>query len=315
MKPTFYLNASALNLKSTCRRRLFNTILMGYHRPLNRNDVHFGTAWHKFRELRAKLKGDVVTPMNEAMNLYESKTVTADKPYITSDFLMGSILQFTSRYRDWDNVEGFSYLRDSSDTPLVEQQFAIPVVDNEFFTLVICGTLDAIGIIGDTVVILDDKTTSFWKPDEYFQKYTVSPQMLLYTWALKRLQELFPNSPVSLALAQKPFFAISIFGVFHSKSGVEFQRSPLIQFSPHQLTEFSRALDESIATVEDLCFDYVRGNLNPVKDGFVNGTCKLYGASACEYLHCCTAPTAQDESVLLENSFDRKAYNPLDRDE
>lgn len=327
MKQSYYINASVLNTKSNCLTRLHRIVVSGYHVPLNYNDVHYGTCWHLFRQELALTRGDWKAAQLKALECWFEKknmVVRSKKEYCNDIFLMQTIAAFVDRYKlkdnpdAWNNIEGFTYIDKFGETEkiaLVEQKVALPIYSCDMFDIILCGTLDGIGVIGDTMVIFDDKTTSAWRVDEYFAKYWTSPQMMLYSWMLRTLATNAPDSLIGQCLTKYPGFAIAIFGVFHSAAnGVSFRRGPLIQFSDRQINEFEFALKSKIDRIaEMIANDHI--GIPPDRDGFVNGSCNLFGASPCEFIQACTSQSYEDEIAVLDSNYKRKPYNPLETHE
>lgn len=321
-KPIFYINSSALSVKSTCSLRLRYTICDGFNQDIGRfNDIHFGTCFHLYMQTLAQTKGDHTAALTKAIECWNKKLpeliVKATKKHIDLVFLANTIQQFKSTYSRsgkadwWDNIENFHYYRSQDDVPFVEQKLVLPYFTSDAFDLVIVGTIDALGWIGDSLCLLDFKTTSSWDVDEFFGKYEVSNQMLLYTWMLNYFAKTEPNKLIGSIFNKHPAFGCSIFGIFHKKGEVNFRRSPIIYFPEHRIQKFEEALAVKLGSIVQLCSLYVKNPSRKQYDGLVNGTCKMYGAAECPYTVACTSTRDEDEEAVLEAKYGRTPYNPL----
>ncbi len=325
-KPTFYINSSALSLKSTCDLRLRYTICDGYV-PRGRDigdftDVHFGTCWHLYRQVLAASKGDWSLAMVKALSCWEAKEKqlimrSKTKAYVTKDFLAQTILNFQNRYMHiadneswWDKVDGFSYFKFENGIPFTEQKIQFPYYVGEDFDLILVGTLDALGFIGDSFILLDDKTTSSWDVEEFFEKYRSSNQMMLYTWMVRQLSNMYPESQLGKIFSQYPNFGTAIYGIFHSAKEVNFKRSPIMFYNERQLASFEAVLAEKLQDVIRICSEFIMYPKLRNKTGFVNGMCKAY-KNECPYVNACCADTEDDEESMLYAQFEVKPYNPV----
>lgn len=324
-KPTFYINSSALSQKSTCNLRLRYTICDGYV-PYGKdigdyNDVHYGTCWHLYRQVLAATGGNHYKALVEAMGCWHKKEAQLisrgkHKNYITKDFLGGTILNFSNQYKMsadnpswWNSVGNFSYFIRKDGSAFTEQKIQFPYYSCDSFDLILVGTIDALGFINDSFVLLDDKTTSSYDIDDFFAKYKSSNQMMLYTWMIRKLSEMYPESELGQIFTDYPNFSTSIFGVFHSAKEVQFKRSPLITFNHRQMESFEAALVIKLAEIQELCHNFVNHPTYKHREGFINGMCLPYG-SPCPYVAACTSESEEDEEATLKAMFQQKPYNP-----
>lgn len=322
VKPVFYINSSALSIKSTCRLRLRYTMCDGFNYDISKNnDVHYGTCFHLYVQTLAQTKGNHTVALSKALTCWMNKVnhlfIKPHKQYIDAMFLGQTLQQFYSTYSRsgkpdwWNNIEHFHYYENEEGIPFVEQKLILPYFTSAAFDLVIVGTIDALGWIGDSLCLLDFKTTSSWDVDEFFSKYEVSNQMLLYTWIIRHFATKYPTSTLGRIFTKHPAFACAIFGIFHKKGEVNFRRSNLIFFPEHRLQCFEEALSTKLGEILMLCQEYVRNPKVKHYDGLVNGTCKMYGAAECPYIQGCTADAGLDEDIILEARYGRTPYNPL----
>lgn len=325
-KPVFYINSSALSVKSTCSLRLRYTICDGYNQDIGRYpDVFFGTCFHLYVQTLAQTKGNHTEALSKALTLWTKKQnilIPRDrKDYINAMFLAQTIQQYYATYSKsgnpewWDNIEHFHYYRNPDGVPFVEQKIILPYFRSPLFDLIVVGTIDALGWIGQALCLLDFKTTSNYDPEKYFSKYEVSNQMLLYTWMLRYLANNYPDSYFGEIFRKHPGFGCAIFGIFHKKGEVNFKRSNIIFFPERQMQAFENALTIKLQQILQICNNYVNNPKLKHYEGLVNGTCKMYGAAECPYVCGCTAMKAEDEEVIIEAKYGKTPYNPLETHE
>lgn len=311
-KKIYYINSSLLNVKSTCRLRLRRIMIDGYSSNLTFADLHFGTCWHKFRQELALTENPETSMVNALAKWGKNGDPIAKlkKGYLNKIFLLNAINNFRYRYQDHiEGIEEFYYARDNEGKRLVECKFSIPLYSSDEFDLMGVGTLDAVGMINDTAIIMDDKTTSFYDSIEFFRKFETSVQMQFYTWALAKIAKEKPESVIGRLINSKPGFGIAIFGVFYNEKTVNFRRSDIITFSQSQREIFEFALKAKINEIVDIIKTF---HIDPkwmVRDGFVNGSCRMYGAVECEFLNACYS--GELEEGILSSNFTKREYNPL----
>lgn len=289
----------------------------GYSKDISRyNDIHYGTCFHLYMQVLAQTNGDHDAAQKAAIKCWVDKEniiTRSKKEYIDLYFLMYSIEKFHKQYGHNTPIsfEGFSFHRNSQDIPFVEQKLVLPYYQSDEFDLNIVGTVDCLGSIGQAFVLLDYKTTSAYDSTDFFSKYEISNQMLLYTWVIRQMIKLNPNSELAEIFSQHPAFGCTIMGAFHKKGNVVFQRGPIMYFPERRMEMFENALYAKLDTILRMCKKFIRTPNVNTYEGLVNGTCKMYGAAGCDFVQACLTSRLDDEMAVLNASFNKSPYNPL----
>lgn len=305
MKPTYRISPSFLMSYGGCQRRILRGVVERLE-PKNQPtsiEMLFGSSFHKFRELFAKIGME-----QEAFALQQARKVFTDgllniypiaktKAHITEDYLVTACLQFASTYPLKTTVGDFMFCFDSSGDPLTEHHFSVPIYSCDEFDVALTGVIDGIGIIGQTLVIEDTKTTSQYNKEEYFEAYSNSPQMLFYYYIANKIAEAFPTSAFAELKARTSFFSVSIFGVFMKTRQVEFERSPLINFSDYKLKNYSDSIENKLLEIIDVIHE---GHY--LKTGMVTGACSSY-KSKCPFLKACNEDSDEEENNTIRISY------------
>ena len=298
--PILLINASALK-ESGCFRRLFWTSVSGYKEATYHPKVaiEFGVAFHKF--LAHHYSGeDTFSSIPKAVEYYNKVGLEFDeKEYRTPERLFDAALQYADYYK-FDNLTALR----AEGEPLVEQKFAIEI---EFFAqiygvhVILVGTIDLVGNLGDEVVIVDHKTTSVWDEDDYLEAYQASPQLKFYSYVLKLHAKKFKVPAFERAGAM-------INGIFLKKTKPPtFKRSEVFYYSDTSLKEFEQLMTEKIAR---LCLEIPRNTSDlPLADGMLHNLCHSHFGK-CPFFRACTQANCEDTESVLRNNFITDVYDP-----
>lgn len=311
MKPIYTVSYSTLSKLHGCPQRFIYQALLRKESMVTptHTDTLFGNVWHNWRKNVAASKGDynkallvAAAEWNEGIKL----GATARKKelsYLDVSWVMTNLMKL-SHMMPWDNVEGFQYFKDAKGNALVEEKFSLPLIVDDRYELHLTGVFDAIGYLhnGKTLVIQDDKTTSFSWPEKFFEKYDHSAQMLLYVNVVKMLAASYPDSPIGQAVGKSGLDGVSILGVFHTKGGIELKRSPLFTYSERTLTENGLALGRLMNDFKQTIETYLDGGAAE-KVGLATDACKDYGNEACPYLRACLCESREDEDAIIRSVF------------
>ena len=304
MKTLIKFNASAAK-ESSCLLRTWYTVIEGYTSKQTSNDVIYGSAYHKFEEILERT-GD------EKKSILAAQDFMIGKDYHTKpkkDHLNIGHLTLSCRDKiDYNksNQDSFEILKDTNGEPLVELKFAIPYYVDDFYEVLLCGTIDKIGKFKNGCYALGDiKTTSTWSTKSYFDSYKLSPQLLFYLYAIHWYADNFPDSIFGEIRSNN--IGVFIDGVFLKASGkTSFERSSVIYYKQEDLDEFKLLLQ---LTIERLLIAHKLG-VPPNREGMLNGACNtLYGT--CKFFDVCSAPDKIAREYILKNNFNKKEYDPL----
>lgn len=321
-KTLIILDASALK-DSSCLLRLFNTVVLGYKTKIDNNDIHFGTAFHKFRSIWRTNNDDYMLALLTARNHYANTPmfVKSNKKYLTESFLTDTISAYAVKYKQDIfqplttpcEISLFDGATIPAGTKLIEPltRFAFPYYVDDEVEVLVAGTIDELGQYRDgKICICDAKTTSVWNQEEYFRSYKLSPQLITYRWALRKYAREFPGS--YLAELDASEICAMIDGIFYAGADkpVVFRRSETYNFSENDIDEFDRLVKYTVNLLVEAVRHWRKTNQEPLRYGLLNGSCQTpYGP--CKYFGPCSAPDEESRTTMLEDHFKKAAYNPL----
>lgn len=303
-KKIYKISASALGEYKGCAQR----VQLGIGRRLesvggrHSVDLLFGSAFHKFREVYAtegfmKAMGAGMEVWNK--DYLECAPPSKKKEFIKSPYLAGAMSAYHTKYPDRGMIDGFQQCYRSDGTALVEQYFSVPILESDKSIVELTGVIDAIGIIGNTLVIEDTKTTSYTQQEEFFAKYESSHQMMFYYYIISVLSDMYPDSALAQFKRSMNFFSVSIFGVFLTPDRAIFKRSPLINFSEERIREYSSALLYEVSKIQDIL-----DNGEEAKNGYATGACNgIY--DVCPFVRYCSLSdnSKEDADRYVVNFF------------
>ena len=287
---TVYINASAYK-NTACPRRAFLTLIAGLRESTDYKK-EFGTAFHKFAQ--AYHSGLPATSgYSIAMEHYAEYQSLADWRDLQY------LLKTCQAYYNWHESQRIYTPIRVDGLPVLEKKFAVPFLSTPVADYVLCGTVDMLAqhpAFG--LVLVDHKTTSIRTRDSYLAEYTFSPQLLMYTMMMHKLEQ-----PIAGAI---------INGIFMGKGQPPvIQLSDLITFSQPKLTEFESGLRSFVYRLDTALVAY---KLSPTSIEIFRRDYNQCGASKfglCPFSVLCTLDTQPEIDALASTMFERKPYNPL----
>jgi hypothetical protein len=293
-KKIIYINASLMK-ESSCLRRLQHISLDGYTNAAKDHKIEYGSAFHVFAADR--LKGiSTELALKSALTYYTTcGCIVPDNDYRTDIHLAQTCLEYDNIYQ----FDSFKVLRNKDGSPLVEQVFGWPIYQNESVEVILCGTIDAIGMVGNEVVIMDHKTTGAYNIGEYLEGYNLSVQFMTYQYIVETLARTYPDT-----FGRMHGVGTMINGVFIKKAGATFQRSQIIRYEDHKMKAYESFLMNTVKNLVDV-------HLNAGSLAQQNFTCceNIYGK--CKFFSACAAPSEESRVMILDNLYVKKDYNPM----
>lgn len=289
-----YMDASLY--KSTgCLRRVWYTAFRGLRQGDKDFKMEFGTATHKFLQLHYAGK-----PLEESM----AAATTHYAPILVpdSDFRhIGMLVNVCQQYHTCYS-RGGDTLRAVDPSTTLECKFAYPFYQTDKTEVLLCGTIDMIGMLGSRKVIVDHKTTSLTQVESYLNSYQLSPQLMLYKLIYQRL---FNNKDIGCMIN----------GIFLSKSGkTKFERSMIFEYTELQLCKLERHVRSTVVEIvnqfESLLENPTTHN-DPLSRFPENYTCCDEKFGMCQFSSICSVDSPDDKEAVIGNSFTQKQYNPL----
>lgn len=321
-KTTVIIDASSLK-NSSCRLRFFNDVFIGYRGSGGLDGVmFFGSAFHHFRATY-RTTNDWNKAYADGLTYFKnpSAPVSCRKKFLNAQFLSECMIKYEEVFDV--HKERLVPVIDKSGDTLVEPRtrFALPFIITEDIDILIAGTMDemayqhASGYTPAGYRIVDCKTSGTWKIRDYMASYRLSPQLLMYRFAIKQYAKLQPDS-IWADIDNSPTTAGLIEGVFYKgddeggKTGVNITRSDAIFFKPEMLFEFEVLLRRQCEKlIDDIRVYKMTGNV-PIREGLINDSCSTkFGP--CGYSEVCCAVDDEARESILEQQFIRKFYNPL----
>lgn len=283
---------SSLYRETDCLRYVFFKLIQGLTQPSggSKNPVmEYGTAGHKF--LQARYDGKSFEEQLSVAHKHFSDPAIAvtDNEWRNIGHLTNTLVAYDLFYRtNGDLLSATS----------TELRFAFPFFKTSRVEVVLCGTIDLVGLFNKQPVIADHKFTSAWSVYEYLAEYDLSPQLMIYKWIYDKM---FGTN-----------VGCMINGIFIGKAKpVKFQRSDIITFSEAQMANLEAHLTSKVATIVEMFEKYLDGQLT-----FPPNYCaciKRYGekASPCAYTMLCKQPSVEDGLSIADSMFVKKAYDPM----
>lgn len=154
------------------------------------------------------------------------------------------------------------------------------------------GKIDILGLVNDTVHVIDHKTTSMGG-DTFFNDFTLSQQTVGYAWAAQHLLgQPVNNFMVNALIIRKPT---------RTGKGTEFDRRTFF-YPPDFLDEWQRDI---FSSCESFVFSLLHGSF-PKYTKWCMGK---YGA--CQYHSVCSSLPESRDFVLATDSFAPVTWSPL----
>lgn len=293
-KYILYFDAS-LYKSSACLRRVYYTLFRGLRREGKDFKMEFGTATHRF--LQAWYGG---RPVEDCLKL--ATDYYAPIPVPDSDFRhIGQLVNVCMGYHK-QYGGGADMLKPVSPEAL-ECKFAYPLYFTPRVEVLLCGTIDMIGVLNGRKVIVDHKTTSIMGTESYLNSYQLSPQLMVYKLIYQKL------------FGQTDDIGCLINGIFISKSGkTKFERSMIFEYTSKQIHNLEFHVMETVKNIVkgfELLLD--NPDMKDVGDvAFPNAyTCCTEQWGMCQFNHICLMDSDDDKESIISNEFVSRTYEPL----
>lgn len=308
---------SSLTKESACLLRCQRLAVEGYKELRDYNDTQYGSAFHAFISELHRTNGDFGTATNKALEIQERPSIQrTNKNHLTSSHLVKTCVDFATYSQKQDTFQVLTV----DGIPLVEQRFEIKYYENEYFIVLLCGTIDAIGkFVNGIYAIRDYKTRGLWSnksktgsttyiEDEikkYFQQYLLSIQLRFYLFCIKLIGEQQPDTAMG-KIFKEHVFGLFIEGIFtHPVEKTIFRKSDVFILTQEDIDEFKEAFDIFI----NRFITRIQTGDFITRDGIISGAC-VENRYPCKFTQVCGAPTEMARKMLLSNSFSKKPYSP-----
>lgn len=291
---------SSLLRVSACDLHVWYMAVEGLRPPLWNNDMEIGSAFHAFVATMRRTKNEALA-LKAATDYYSRPMIVKKmKQYMTPQYLMRMCIEYWQTVAENDVFE--TVVVDGQ--PLCELRFSIPYYEDDEVAVEICGTIDDVcKHKHGTYAIRDYKTTSSRDKDDYLEGYKLSPQLMMYKFALQKYAKMYPDS--MFAEINRLDVSCFIDGIFvNGKDVIEFKRGDMIPFSEQQMAEFERMLNKEVMRqVANLKLAN-----KPDRQGMLNGACN--SNFGCPYWYICAAPDDIAREHVKRNNFVSKMYDP-----
>lgn len=267
-----------------CGRRYQLTCVRGF--DSSSPDTNFGSAFHRFAELRGK--GDKTPVIELCTQISAEFSVEPGK-------LLMLCAQFDSKFKFPE------ILTDKDGKPLVEWKFAQRIGTLRGYNIVLCGTVDLLSMNKSNLVITDYKTTAATgnAAERIVGEYVTSFQLPFYIFMLHKYLWQYLPEPLSGAAS-----SLSIAGqylmAYHSLTPAKFEYTAPITLHANALHSYEELLFNLINKAIDI---HERAALYP-PEGMMYKVCPK-----CPFNHLCIM---KDEERLLNvlNTYPTKQYDP-----
>lgn len=322
MKTTVIVDASCIK-SSACGLKLFYDVVDGYTGGHLNNDIHWGSAFHKFRAVYRETN-DWFKAAKAGQDTFHSREIKVkeNKKYLTVGFLNKAFIKYEERlpfYKD-----KLVPVIDDTGNVLIEpaSRFAFPYIITDDVEIIVAGTMDEMSFqhadgfdAPAGYRIVDCKTSGSWKIREYLESYKLSTQLMMYRWAIKQYAKLHPGS-IWDRIDKSPNVAGLIEGVFHrgedteESAAVTIARSKPIYFLPWQIEEFEVLLHRVCMNLIEHIRHFRKTGQRPMREGIINDSCSTkFGP--CSYAEVCPSVDEEQRQAKLESLYIKRQYNPL----
>ena len=302
----YHLDFSSLS-HSACEYHLYNDVVVGYKVKEPSVDMEYGSAVHHFAEHfeRTKNARESLDVAIEYLRPLKQTIEFSNKPYLNEDHLRVVCAKVAS-YISTSVYESVQLDKEF----LIELPFSIPFTTATGVEIMISGTMDKLAqhVTNQKFFVRDWKTTSMWDKDEYLESCSLSAQLKVYCWAIRKLAQLFPESIYAVvANASKGYYFAAIDAIFLKPEAAQtvIKSTKNFAYSDAQLDE----LEALILVQAERVIDMIADTSYRRKSGLLNGAC-LTKYGKCKYYDACNAPDKACESTILKNNFKIQPYVP-----
>ena len=293
----FYIDNSSMEQFTTCPRQAYYYLIRRLELNKSKIALDYGSAFHNVLEYLYKTYGTAYRSAadNEAVLKYAA-SLTLDTPeddYRTISYLVDGV----QKYLNDHPAEVWTPLKFPDGSPAVEIPFAMPLgtISTNLWgdvSIVWTGKIDIAYRRGDTVGIMDHKTTSMMGP-QFFTEFEIAHQMYGYAAAVEYI---FKTKVDEIAInglgCRKP-----------TKTGVKFE------FIRHTFAISRPLLEEwhvdSLALVSDFFAHCERGYFPKATKWCIG----KYGA--CQFRAVCSLNPEHRELALSTSEFRPVTWDPL----
>lgn len=276
-------DATSLARFETCARYYYYSNIVGYRSKKTSIHLTFGVHYHKALEnytaLRLRL-ADHKTALTQTLRqlLIDSKSFESEDSYKNREILFRTVFDYLEHYQH-DNLK----------TVVLNNGLAATELSFRFeldSSTMLCGHMDRIVEYNEQFYTMDHKTTKSAIGSQYFDQYSVSVQMPLYTLA----GQVVYNVPTK---------GILIDAVQILVSGTRFGRAP-IPFGKAWLDEWLEITKHKIA----LAKQYAKADYWPMN----RTACHNYGG--CPFRRVCSR-SPEVRQMFLDADFIIDRWDPL----
>lgn len=309
---------------SSCQLRYFLTTYKGFQGLKIDSNLIFGSSFHKVVETYDLTRGDKALSIAEGLKYWEEnfipgKTWVKDTAkHLNDGFLFMAANKYFAAHENKDIFRDCKVLEYAGEA-MVEKKFSILIYEEGDVKVYLQGTIDKIVemLKSGAIVIADWKTSGAFKHDEYFEAYKMSPQLLVYALAIRKLSLMYPKSNLSKIFSNRNTIKAFIYGAFHSPTGIEFKRSPIFPYTETDLILFEKNLIEEIKILVKNVKWYEGTKEYPYPQGLINGACQTQ-FGLCKFFGACSkvnGVTTPDKNALfdslLRTNYPVREYRPL----
>lgn len=273
-----------------CKRKFMYMNLRGLVPKLGDKYLDFGSAFHSAREHMKK-----GVPLDEAINIALAQYAESG----CSKMPPRSMKDLEQAVRVWHRAYGdgrdeYHPLVSPTEGPAIEKPFALgPYSCTDKVEVLLCGKIDelAVDMRTERIIIIDAKTTSSKNYAEYQDGYAYSPQMHIYSWAVRTVAGLdyYPS--------------VLIDGVFLDKTG------PFVYRSQRPLEIRDYMVERVMKTVFD-DISYISNQITNYGIEFPYSYNSCEGKySVCPYKGACMQ-NGVGETMVINTLFNIREYDP-----
>lgn len=267
--------------------------------------MEYGTGFHKFVRHYYET-GDMASSITKAVQHYSAEDIyIPEKDFRQPQHLMKTCMEYASFW----GQDSFQIAINNNGKPVVEERFCIKVYSAEDINIYLFGMIDVAGQEDGKPTVMDHKVTSSNDIDSYLDGYVMSPQLLTYDYAIRRLAS---ENPDTFGQYAEPFFMID--GIFIGKYGTaKFARSVPIQFTEDKRRWFSTML---LLLCKTLAYEFqYESNALYEPTGLLNGSCDGKYFKRCEFFQVCRQDDLDTSRLILSGDFEKRQYGPQIFDE
>lgn len=184
-KKLIRLDSTSFDAFTKCERMFYNMNIRGLVPVIDDKYLSFGSAFHLARETLRK--GGTLEEATQRAALYFAKCNCSKMPPRSMNDLIKAVKEYYNTYcRDNDTIVP---LVTTTGDKAIELPFSMPLIAGKSVDVNLDGVIDEVGLdtTQDTgeLLIVDAKTTSSTQPKDYHAGWRTSPQMCIYSYAVK----------------------------------------------------------------------------------------------------------------------------------